>query len=464
MGGAEGGSAPPAPEMGSSASDNFSTATLNTLRKELNSALTHAMKEAVAELNDQQQELEMIAGMYDYGAVTDSNKEFVGTIVEDAFNETKTAVADGFKLMTAFVKYARGTKAIVKRAEIEAELEALADGEPMSDTKDSQSADGGDLMGLINDTNADLDAVKMLADDDGLGLDLGLEADAPADALELDGLPTEDANNVEVKPEELTKMLGAQASYDSREGRAALRSKIAADALGKQEDGEIQDMSKQKWSDMLDQADRLADGQTHLDTKPSDSLGLVETLPEVNKRMMEVAKMPPKVRKEAEAIQKLVASGALDPKDVDALVAEGLDKDAVAYWKKYYGEVDGGGEFASELVKEHVKAQMETELNSFRVKLARAYELAYDMADRGLCHHERNAISAQVDEIMKFNNDSFDSLKRVVARHAPVMSKQAGRIPQVGFIDDGSTPATAAVQEDAYAQLSSMFGTKKGVF
>ena len=28
--------------------------------------------------------------------------------------------------MTAFVKYARGTKAIVKRAEIETELEALA--------------------------------------------------------------------------------------------------------------------------------------------------------------------------------------------------------------------------------------------------------------------------------------------------------------------------------------------------
>ena len=44
---------------------------------------------------------------------------------------------DGFKLMTAFVKYARGTKAIVKRAEIEAELESLAEGDPMGDTYDA---------------------------------------------------------------------------------------------------------------------------------------------------------------------------------------------------------------------------------------------------------------------------------------------------------------------------------------
>ena len=185
------------------------------------------------------------------------------------------------------------------------------------------------------------------------------------------------------------------------DGRAILRAKLAADALGKEENGEIQDVSKLQFSDMLDQADKLTDGQTHLSTKPSQSggpsanfpLGLVETLPEVNKAMLEVAKAPPKVRKEAEAIQRLVASGALNPKDVDALVAEGLDKDAVAYWKKYYGEVDGGSEFASELVKEHVKAAMEEQLNKFRVKLARAYETAYDMADRGICPNNRASIS-----------------------------------------------------------------------
>jgi hypothetical protein len=461
----------------STASENFSTASLNSIRREINGQLLHAMKESVAELNEHQQELDMIVGMYDKGAVTPANQDFVGTIVEDALNEAKTAVADGFKLMTAFIKYACGTKAIVKRAEIEAELESLAEGDStMSDTKDSHSADGGDLMGLINDTNADLDAVHDMLNHEGG--DEGLE---PHDE-ELEHLleghaedalsPEVDDNHVELKPEEL-KML-TQASLDTREGRALLRAKLAADATGKEEDGEIQDVTKLQFSDMLDASQKHTDGQTHLDTKPSTSpgpsakfpLGLVETIQEDNKAMLEVAKAPPKVRKEAEAIQWMVSQGKLDPKDVDALVAEGLDKDAVAYWKKYYGEVDGGSEFATELVKEHVKAAMEQELNTFRVKLARAYELTYDMVDRGLCKHDRATITKQVDEIMKFNDDAFESLKKVVARHEPgQLRKSAGALPVVGRLGDSEfTPVTAAVEEDSYSQLSALFGNKKGVF
>ena len=480
----------------STASDTFSTSTLNTLRKEINGALTQAMKEAVAELNEHQQELDMIVGMYDKGAVTEANQDFVNTIVEDALSEAKTAVADGFKLMTAFVKYARGTEAIVKRAEIEAELQALAEGDStMSDTKDSHSADGGDLMALINDTNADLDAVhEMMSDDnnhlggdeglephdeslEGLG-DLGIEGllEEKPDGEGLEGLASDDNDGIQVetpaqavevqKQSPSANVTVKAASFDSKAGRAALRAKLAADALGKEEDGEIQDMSKAKYSDMLEQADRLSDGQTHLDTKPSDELGLVETLPEQKAKFMDVAKAPPKVRKEAEAIQRLVAEGKLDPKDVDALVSEGIDKDSVSYWKKYFGEVDGGSEFASELVKEHVKAAMEEELNTFKVKLARAYELAYDMVDRGIVRHDRATISDQVDQIMKFNDDAFESLKKVVARHEPGnLRKSAGSIPQVGLRVDGEgSPVTAVVEENDYAQLSTMFGTKKGVF
>lgn len=485
-------------DSGSSSKEStasFSTETLNTLRRELNGALTHAMKEAIAELNEHQQELDMISGMYDKGAVNDANQDFVGTIVEDALNETKAAMADGFKLMQAFIKYARGTKAIVKRAEIEAELQSLAEGEPMSDTKDSHSADGGDLMGLIADTNADLDAVhEMMGDDgeheghdheDGLG-DLGLEG-----LLEggegLAGLAADDNDGVQVETPaqagevlkqnpDASVMVGKQATaaFASREGRALLRAKLAADATGKYDSSDIQAVEKIQFSDMLDQSDGLADGQTQLDVKPSSNtgeakfpLGLVETPEESLKAMLEVARMPPKVRKEAEAIQRLVTEGKLDPKDVDALVAEGLDKDAVAYWKKYFGEVDGGSEFASELVKEHVKAAMEEELNKFRVKLARAYETAYDMVERGMCRGDKLAISAQVDELMKFSDDNFDSLKRVIARREPVLSKTASRVPQVGLRDESEgfvSQASALTTEDEYAQLSSMFGTKKGVF
>lgn len=447
------------PEMGAAASSN---AALVTLRKEINSSLTHALKEAVAELNEHQQELEMIAGLYDKGAVNPSNAEFVGTIVQDAMNEAKSAVADGFKLMTAFVKYARGTKAIVKRAEIEAELEALAEGETMTGEQDANNSD--DLMSLIGETNADLDAVKdLMADDADPALE-GLaelavdDQDATLAVKPGEAVPTDAPKGVPVM---------VQASYDSKEGRAALRAKLAADATGKQDDGNVQDVTKLKYSDMLDQSDGLADGQTQLDTKPSDSLGLVETPEESLRAMLEVAKAPPKVRKEAEAIQRLVSEGKLDPKDLDALVAEGLDKDAVSYWKQYYAQADGGSEFATELVKEHVKAELEAELNKFKVKLGRAYELTYDMVDRGLCNGDRVTVSDQVDQIMKFNEDAFDSLKRVVAKHAPVMRKEAGRMPQVGMIGGSGDVSTVSqpADDNLFSQLSAAFAkTSKKMF
>lgn len=465
MGDMEGG----APPGGMGASASFSTATLNTLRKELNGALTTAMKEAIANLEDHAQELDMISGIYDKGTVTDSNQDLVGTIVDDAFNEARTAVADGFKLMTAFVKYARGTKAIVKRAEIESELEALAEGENMTGEHDANNGD--DLMAMISDTNSELDDVKTMLDGDedgGLG-----EGDAELDAL-LEGgeALVDDANDldVELKPgQKLPEGLPedahvTMASFETRAGRAALRAKLAADALGKEDDGEVQDMSHAKFSDMLQEADRHADGQTDLDVKPSDNLGKVETLPEVNKAMMELAKAPPKVRKEAEAIYKLVSEGKLDPNDLDALVAEGLDKDAVSYYKKYFAQTDGGSEFASELTKEHVKAALEEELNTYRVKLARAYELAYDMVDRGMCSPDRINVTAQVDEIMKFNDDAIESLKRVIARHEPSLRKAGGRLPQVGVIGSGEINATASAEDDWSALSAAFAKTSKRMF
>lgn len=458
--------------MATSASDEtFNTANMNALRKELNSELTHAMKEAVANLNDHQQELEMIAGMYDKGAVTGANGELFGSVVEDALTEAKSAIADGFGLMTAFVKYARGTKAIVKRAEIESELGALAEGDKMSTEHDSHS--DSDLMSLINETNSDLDAVKdMMNHDEGEGLDHdesleGLEGLEGLDDLEGLGLADDavaaDDNDLQAKPDELkdlevkpgTKVEVTAASLSTLESRAALRAKLAADALGKEDDGALRDMSKEKFSDILNQADSLADGQTELDVKPSGNLGLVETLPEVNKAMLELAKAPPKVRKEAEAIHRLISEGKLDPADLDALVAEGLDKDAVSYYKKYYNQVEGGGEFASELVKEHVKAEFEKELGDFKVKMARAYELTYDMVDRGLVTADREVISAHVEELMGFNETSFETLKKVVAKHAPIMRKEAGRLPQVGLL--GSGEVSSAPENDDWSALSAAF-------
>lgn len=471
-----------APEMGAAASSDVNSSTLNTLRKELNGALTHAMKEAIAELNDHKQELDMIADMYETGKVSPANTEFVGSIVENAVEEAKTAVADGFKLMTAFVKYARGTKAIVKRAEIEAELQSLAseaseEAEDSSNADDSSAPDSDDsndsIDNLMSDTDLNLLDIEgeldlgseelegLEAPESDLDMDLGgdidpeLEGILNEDSTELESL---DVNDATMTQEELSKLPAGtkledleikQASVDTLAGRSALRAKLAADTL--------------KTSPHLHEAHPKGSFTTDLDVKPTGNLAEVEDLEDEHDAVMNLAKAPPKVRKEAEAIHTLISEGKLDPNDLDALISEGLDKDAVAYYKKYWGQVDGGSEFASELVKEHVKAEMEVELNTYRVKIARAYELAYDMVDRGLCHNDRNAVSAQVDEIMKFNDDSFDSLKRVVAKHEPTLRKEAGHMPQVGMIGSGENNSSGHSEDTLVAQLESVLSktTKK---
>jgi len=426
------------------ASASFSTRSLQGMRSELNGTLTEAMKEAVAQLNNHVSELDMIHNMYDKGSVTDANREFVDSIVDDALTEAKSAVADGLKLMSAFVKYARGTKAIIKRAEMETELRALAEeGSTMEHETDKSMADDNDLMSLVNDVD---DALEV--DDNDTDFKVPV-----ADAQKMMGQPVQ---TQEVKPGdhlEVMKVDDANDGFDlsTKAGRSEYRAKLAADAL--------------KVSPMLGEAHPKGGFTTDLDVKPSDDLAKVEDLEEVHDAMMDVATAPPKVRKEAEAIHKLIKEGKLDPTDLDELVANGLDKDAVAYYKKYYSQTDGGSEFASELVKEHVKAKLEEELNVWKLKMARAYELANDMVDRGLVASERTAISKQVDELMRFSDENFESVKKVVAKH-PTLTKEAGRIPQVGLIGSGEINSMASADDgNLYDQLTNALSkTTKRVF
>jgi len=406
------------------------SASLNNMRKELNGALVNALKESIAELKDREEELTQIADLSNKNEKLASENDMFKSIVEDSIEEAKTVLADSFKLMTAFVKYARGTEAIVKRAEIESKLTQLSDnGESDMAALDDLMNDDKDLMNLINDVDDDMNALKeeMCAEDDS------------SDSATADDVDTD---------------MVAEASFNltTKEGRTAFRAKLAADTM--------------KMSPVLHEAHPKGGTTTSLDVKPSGNLAEVEDLEGVHDAMMDVATAPPKVRKEAEAIQSLIVSGQLDAADVDALVSEGLDKDAVAYWKKYFGQAGSeGSQFATELVKEHAKAKMEKELDAFKVKIARAYELTYDMVERGLCSRDRSSVSSQVEEILKSNNDGFDSLKRVVARHEPLAVKQSGRMPQVGIIGSEESFVSLGDSENLLSQLSAAFsGNGKRLF
>ena len=469
------------------------TASLNVMRKHLNSSLIVAAKELLSNLKDHNEELNMIKGLYANGMSENINKEFVGSVVEDAINDAKSAIADGHKLMNAFVKYARGTEALVKRAEkfdfddlyesdeqsehnnddLDKLLEENVENEDTTKNRlnknwlssdnelsnenleeglnDVDLDDDKDLNDVEEDDDKDLNDVD-LDDDKDLN---DVEEDDDKDLYDVEEDDDKDLNDaVTLDNESATELLRkdptanlkvSKANYNlnTKAGRTAYRAKLASESF--------------MTSTVFDKAHPKGGMKSDFDVKPSDDLSVIETVEETQKKMLEIAKAPVKVRKEAEAIYQLVSEGKLDVNDLDLLVSEGVDKAAVDYYRAFYSQVEGGSEFAKALTEEHIKAKAEEDMNNYRVKIARAYELAYDMVSRGLCCGDRESISKQVEDIMKFNDESFDSLKRVVAKHQPIMQKSAGHMAHVGLTNEHAVSSVASTEEDLISQLNSVF-------
>lgn len=448
-------------EMSDAPVDGMSpaTASLQKMRLELNAALIASMTKNAKDMLDHSEELSLIQDLYNSDGVNDSNREYVEAITQDALGEAKQTLAETNELFQAFVKYAKGTEAMMKRAELESSMSKTATGE----------LDG--LEGLMSDMPAEMPAEMLeepLSDegapshlgDDELEALLADEGAAEDTAMETDMGMVEDTdmNDATMSKQELTSLppgaklenleVTAAADFDlsTREGRTAYRAKLAGDGAVK--------------FDPI-----LNDAHKHIDQEHSSASDLahVETIQEKHKAVLDLAKASPKVRKEAMEIVSLVKAGKLAAADVDQLVAHGVDAEAVAYFKSVWAEVQGGSEFASELTTTHLKAQAEEEMANHKVKIARAYELAYEMVDRGLCGNDKTVIASQVDEIMKYNDEAFDSLKKVVARHAPVaLRKEAARIPSVGTIGSGDTFSQEPVESDDFvSSLNRAFANRR---
>ena len=232
--------------------------------------------------------------------------------------------------------------------------------------------------------------------------------------------------------------------------RAELEAKLAA--------------KSKDWSDMLQKAHPKGGETTQLDVKPEGDLAKVERLDETHDAMMDVATAPPRIRKLASDIQKFVEAGQINPeKDFPELIRQGLDSAAVKYWKQFYGEAkDGGSQFASELVKEHHTKKAENEKAAYRVKVARAYDLAHEMVRRGLLRGERAAINEQVSDILSWSDDSFESMQRVVEMQP--LNKQASAMPQVtgnSILETEGLPAPKAAEVDLVSDLNLAFANKR---
>jgi hypothetical protein len=432
------------------------------MRKTLNGALQKGAKQAISEMHDHIEELNLIKHVHQKSAtINKDDAEFVATVISDAISDAKTTTANVYKLMSAFVKYARGTDALIKKATEEAKMNKSAQDAPNPNedwkktVEDLKKANPGEIHSPPPQSlNPNGPKLPTLVDPKHPSLPSN-EVPAIGEADD-----SNDAVTFEVNPDgKMTgtadKLSDVKADLNTPEGRAVMRAKIAQKGL--------------KFSDMLGKAHPKGGVMVPgLDTKPSGDFAKVEDLEEIHDKMLGIAEqVTPKVRQAAEQIQRLVVAGRINPEtDFDGLVAQGLDSAAVSYWKKFWGEAkDGGSQFASDLVKSVEKKKMAEEADKARVKTARAYELAHDMVEKGMIGSNREAITEQVNDIMTWNDASFESFKKVIASSKPQV-KTAGLLPVVGSPRDSMLggedlvlPGVSNSNGDLKTLLESAFAT-----
>lgn len=477
-------------------------------------AVLVGMKKALAELEGNLEELQMSKHIHEKkDKLPKEQAEYASQLTAEAVTAAEETLADSHKLMQAFVRYAKGAEAVEKKAaDLKADLlkaaqyspelmqhdplnMSLEPGEyeqlPMSEEEEKahqkkqereeaaaaqrrrmapgsgkpapKPAPAPEQPALkAPETWEELLEQRQQMAPTGEGLAGGITGHKPGpgakadDAMYMDDELEMDMNDLEMMLQDGTKITAEEqtdettktADKSTKAGRASLRDKLAQKAM--------------QYSDMLNQAHPGGGETTQLDVKPEGDLAKVERLDETQKKMLDVAQAPPKVRQAAAEIQQLVVEGALNPTDemFEQLIAEGLDADAVKYWKAYYGEAkDGGSEFASELVKEHAAKKKAEEAEAVQVKVARCYELADDMVRRGMLADDRLAKKAQVEEMLKFDDSAFSSFKNFVERQ-PV--KKQASMPQVGQLMSSAEvtiPAPEARQTDLAAELEAAFAT-----
>jgi hypothetical protein len=409
----EGAAAPGAPPP--------TVASLQSMRKTLNGMLQAGIVETVRDLQAHGKEIQVTRDLYaaKYASMSPEQRKYLNVLAADAVRDAKETLADSLRLMGAVVKYAHGTAALVKRAADEGSEEKKEKEEDVLEVNDEPTED---LNAVLDANVADVNDVKV---ETGAGKEV--EVSSPGTTLaELQELLGPDAKIAQSKE---------NIDLTTKEGRAMYRTKLAQKGLN--------------WSDMPGKAHDGSKEVPNLDVKPTAEYAKFHVLQDTHDAVMQLANLPPKVRKQAEKIQTLVEAGQLDPSDVDELAKFGVDAEAVKYWKQYWAEAKDAEskDFASKLTQEHAQQKQAEDRQAYQVRVKRAYELAYNMRDKGMI--EANQIEDQVGEILKWNDDGFNSIKNVVARQ-PVI-KQASAVPTVGLLHSADVILPAAEPVDQAA-------------
>jgi hypothetical protein len=101
-----------------------------------------------------------------------------------------------------------------------------------------------------------------------------------------------------------------------------------------------------------------------------------------------------------------------------------------------------------ELAQALVVKKAEDDKTKWRVKLRRAYDLGLAMQDKGMIGRTKEALDAQVDEVIKFSDEAFESYKRVVANTNAQVKTASRNVPQPGIREDNSQLGDNSSSED----------------
>ena len=424
------------------------------VKNTLNKGMYKAIKQAQSEINDMIDELKLIERINNDGL--SSSAKMTAELFSEAQSDIKKVKSNAHKMMTAFVRYAQGAerlKKIAQEAPIKDPVQQIQD--KITKKVETPTVDKPKAQKNEMDTN-DVDALTEMFDmpetdvePDLDMIDIGVETDIDEEYSDVNDEMAPEVKEVakEVFEEKLKNNFASnkQIANMTKEERSVLRNKLAQQGI--------------QFSEMLGKAHPNGGFTTDLDIKPEGNLAEVEDLEGVHSKMMDVATSAPKnVRSAAETIQKLVTAGEINPKtDFPGLIAEGLDASAVAYWKKLWGEAKDpeASKFVGELVKEHQSKKEAKKEKDIATKIARAYELAYQMAARGLVSQEPSALRKQAEKISEYSEENYKHLQSTI-KNIPI-TKQAS-IPEVGVKESMLTSS------NVIASPSVSEGDLKGLF
>ena len=466
--------------------------TIRRMNKTMNDNLREGLSSVIAALESSEKELSKAAELYQnrYASLSSQNRSYLNSLAIDGVREARVVLSSAEKVKAAVVKYAQATTQMIKSAQkTEEEMntnngedldvrqilkELGLDEEEKQEEQNEEDVDMDEVLGLSetsdeDDARAKKDVCTCKCDKCKKYNEVEDEEEEEEETEEEEEEETEeeeeeeeededdadaklkDGTAVKLDPKALEGAMITASDLSTKSGRASARLKLAQKGLGQGYNEKSQE-GHSKGSVRLPGLEKTV--------SPAE----FNTLEDRQKAMLELANTAPKVKKQAEQIQALVAKGELDAAQVDGLTAFGVDAEAVKYWKQYYGQSkdQASSEFATKLTQEQSKAKYASDLQSASVRCKRAYQLAGQMASKGMISQAQ--IDSQYEEFLKLPDAGFESIASIVDR-TPTIQKQAS-LPLVGFMDSGeimlpSIEKTASEKVDMQDVFSSLFPQSK---